>query len=482
MKLTKIIAAHIVLFYLLTAVPFCIGDTSNDVFLVPESERPLDFAVIGIWTNSHSYIFSPEIKWPGAPADKAQKELEKDLYFLNLEFTHGEMLQNMPIYTRIYVLVPDKRFVKDATGDEKAYFIEYLKKRCGFTDAQIKNRFQFLYTSEMIVWPQDMCKVIGYNRADGRIAIARSSGDVPIYVKVTKEFTDAFPEKFALKDVGMETSAEGGDEDIVQLPGRRVAIVAGRHRAQRYIERTRKSSYEKSPINDAGIQEAKAAFKKNYYKAPVVFLPEEMLKDPLKGSEEVFHLDMYAGMLPDPKGGQPKAFIPSIMKNCFVSLNDEHLDNDFVSHVQAEYDAAAEQLQKLGFEVQRLVYCDHPVRSPANFLKFHNKITDNYTVMLGKYPNHLPVDDPYTAQHRIVAAFKTVTDRFMKWQKNKHDANYAQLMEVIDLAWKQMDIVSDEDNPMFDEQKKQFEKYGYHVITVPVYAWGAGGLHCLVMY
>ncbi len=485
MRITAPVAAlFVIVFLLLPAQSYCAQAADQGVFVVPESERPLDFVVIGLWSNNHKYICMPEVNWPKSASLPQKREIEKQLYWINLEFTHGEILQKLPAYTKIFVAVPNSASVNDATGDEKSYFIDYLKARCGFTDAGIKLRVKFFHSSAMIVWPQDMCKVIGYDRVDGRVAIARSAGDADIYVKVTKELTDAFPETFVLKDVDKNTSAEGGDEDIIKLPGpgHKVAIITGRHRVQRYAERVKGVSFDRAPIDDAMKAEAAAAFSKSYFGVEAVFLPEEIMKKPEKGSEEVFHLDMVTSILPDPKGGKPKAFIPSIANNCYVSLNDEQLNKEFVSHIQAEYDAAASQMRRLGFDTPRLYYCDHPVRGPVNIIKYHDKISGGYSVMLGKYPNHLPVDDPYTAQHRVTDIFKLLANRFNEWSNKQDAATYKQLKATMDGVWTVMDTVSEETNSVYDEQKKMFEKYGYNVITVPVYAWGAGGLHCMVMY
>jgi hypothetical protein len=191
---------------------------------------------------------------------------------------------------------------------------------------------------------------------------------------------------------------------------------------------------------------------------------------------------MLAAVLPDPKGGRPKAFVPDVMNDCRVSINDEQLDRAFVSHMKAEYNCAASQFGKMGYDVVRLAFCDHPVRGPVNLIRFHDKITDKYTVMLGKYPNHLPVNDPYTPQHKIVEAFRTLQSELELWGAKTDEATYGRLTSVIGMTWELMDTVENEPNPVYEAQKKQFEKYGYSVITVPVYPWGAGGLHCMVMY
>lgn len=48
--------------------------------------------------------------------------------------------------------------------------------------------------------------------------------------------------------------------------------------------------------------------------------------------------------------------------------------------------------------------------------------------------------------------------------------------------WSVMDNVSAMPNAEFDAQAAIFKKHGYKVVTVPVYAWGAGGLHCDLLY
>ena len=54
--------------------------------------------------------------------------------------------------------------------------------------------------------------------------------------------------------------------------------------------------------------------------------------------------------------------------------------------------------------------------------------------------------------------------------------------EAIRLVWDGLEGVLSAPSPSFDAKKKIFEERGYRVVEVPLFAWGEGGLHCLVLH
>jgi hypothetical protein len=95
--------------------------------------------------------------------------------------------------------------------------------------------------------------------------------------------------------------------------------------------------------------------------------------------------------------GQPKAFVPSLKSYARDAISGQPMEKDFLHRLQLEFDEAAMQFSAQGYEVFRLPFADHPVRSPANLLKYFDRAAGHQVVMLSKYPNHLaPVGMPMT--------------------------------------------------------------------------------------
>jgi hypothetical protein len=109
-------------------------------------------------------------------------------------------------------------------------------------------------------------------------------------------------------------------------------------------------------------------------------------------------------------------------------------------------------------------------------------LTGKYTVLLAKYPAYLPVTDPNTPQSRLDAALDFLNSETESWLISKTDDGYKNVKAAIAKLWKIMDEICAAPNPTYEAQYKIFKDLGYDVITIPVYAWGAGGLHCQMMF
>jgi hypothetical protein len=320
------------------------------------------------------------------------------------------------------------------------------------------------------------------------VILGYSEGDtIPGYVLTVKSLAKSFPQTFTLWNFGADVSAEGGDEDMIWTPDNKVALLAGRHRVIQFLTRNMgQQSFDQNPLAPALIETVKKAFSDAVFGARVLFVPEKLLLSPMpgNGSEEVFHLDMLACVLPNPGNGSPRVFIPTYMKmrQHYDSLLKNSFDKNFITRVQKEYDEAADEFKKLGYEVVRLPYSDHPVRNPVNVVRFRDKNTGKITVLLPKYPYFLPIDSLDTPQQQVLNALDWLRTNFSEWQNMPGPDTYQKLADTLQGVFDTMDKVADLPNPIYAAQEKIFKKYGYEVIPIPSYTWGAGGPHCQLLY
>lgn len=465
----------------LTPMPKGTYVENSEVLLVPEAERYMSFAVIGLWPRQDKYYFLPELKRFECKKGSKPEELEEELYHLNFELSRGEVLKNLPSYTVLYVAVPDPLYVKESQGGEERYFINYLKKRCGFTDDDVRRRVKFYKSPVHVEWPQDMCEVIGKD-SEGRVILATGRQDRNEYVRAVKALAASYPDAFVLHNMEDFVSAEGGDLDIVWGPDNEARVLAGRNRALMYYERKTGDSYENMPLTTEEIENARKKFSDSFFGADVMFLPETVLEKPELGCYEVFHLDMIVCTMPPAENGKPRAFIPEYSGRSFDALSGKELTEDLALNAEREYDLAAKEMKKNGYKVVRLPFSDHPVRSPANSPRYRNRETGKTTVILGKYPYHIQTGEDATPQEKIMEALVEMRDLNDGSHNGNSPEDLKEVMGRIKHLWQVMDEVSGMPNPLTERQKRLFEQQGYAVKVVPVYAWGGGGLHCQIMY
>lgn len=462
-------------------VPKGMAVEDGKVIIVPESERYMNFVIFGLWPNSGKYYFLPEIDAAKGMNKKQLKEVQKQFYWLNYELSHGRPIRSIPKYSHLYVALPDRKYVPESRGGEKELFLSYIKDKCGFTDYEIKHRVHFFKSNIQLEWAQDACKVIG-REENGRVILAYSEGDNNPYIGTVRNLEKSFPKDFKLVKVDNSLSAEGGDEDLIWTAPGNVAFLAGRNRAKTYLERKYGEILEDKNITKDQIEEARAAFKSMVYGADVIFMPEKVLADPSLGSKETFHLDMISTTMPIPDGKGYRVFIPTYGSKAYDAIALQELDPKVKAAAQNEYDQAAAQFKDMGYDVVRLKFNDHPVRSPVNIGRFRNKETGKYTVLLGKYPDFLPLNAPETPQAKINTALDYLNNVTTSWLETKSENGYINVKAAINNLWKVMDEVCEAPNPVYQAQYDIFKMLGYEVITIPVYAWGAGGLHCQMMY
>lgn len=452
---------------------------SSGVTLLPESERPLDFIILGTNPENGKYFLLPELKpFPGISPGQ-MKKLEEGLFCLDLELVHGALLRHLLPNTRVYVAVPDPKRVRDSKGQEKEFFLRYLVKRCGWTDKDVKRRVHFFKVPISLAWSQDAGEVLGFD-SKGRVLIGTGSEDDDVYREFMRVLTETYPDKFALQVYEKNVSGEGGDENLIYLPDGQVAYLVGNHRIIRYLGNTYQTSFENTPLNQDLILEAREAYQRSLFGIPILVLPEAALNAPGPQNKELFHLDMYVTILSSQ--GKPNAFVPTYSGEPANAVSGEPLEKEFVMELQGEYDVIAKELKDKGFDVSRLPFADHPVRSPVNLCKYYDASTGRGTLLLGKYPAHLPLDDPATPQAR----FKRLLDEFYHQVVNAEaqggEIAYSKLLEKITEFWRTLMKIEDSPNPLFEQQKAIFESKGYTVIEVPMIPLGAGGIHCLTLH
>ena len=493
-KLTKIPTYLLLVFFmmfgfinaqghdLLYPLPTGLLTQSDGVLLVPEAERHWSFLILGLWPNQGDYFMLPKISdAKNAPKEQSTR-LYDELFKLNFEFSHGAIIKNLPDYTHLYVALPEKLSAKGSKGGEKELFIAYLKGRCGWTDEKVRNHLHFFKVPSFLQWAQDSSEIIGRDKK-GRIIIAADPDNYNNSYAIIKSLCDTYPESFVIKRLGNAISSEGGDMELVWAPKREGLIfMTGRNRVNQYYNRIKHMPLKGISFSSDMLDDFKRAYSQEFYGLRVEVVPQKMLENSDLATEDLFHLDMSVAILS--KGKTVNAFVPTynggeVKKD---AMTNTALDPKLVWTWQAEYDEISAQLSKLGYDVVRLPFSDHPVRCPVNIGKFINRDTLEPSVILGKYPFDHARNSETTPQQMIQDALNDMTYKCDAWKNTPSEPNFNSFLLSISSMWGVMDKVSAMPNPEFDTQADIFRKHGYKVVAVPVYAWGAGGLHCDLLY
>jgi hypothetical protein len=445
--------------------------------LIPESERPLDVCVIGLDPNKEAYFFLPDlIQKAGVPSAQIN-ELKKQFYWLNFELSHGQIMNAIPTYTQVFIAVPDPDLVHESKGGEESLFKEYLMTRCGWPEERIKKSVHFFKTGESLVWSQDIGKILGKD-TEGRWIIFRGQIDREPYRRAVDDLCRSFPDHFSFRDLPPNVSAEGGDEDLVRAPDGHLVFLVGRHRAVKYLELLNGKSFVGRSITLADIEEAQNAFSTAFEGVPVVFMTSSLLENPGLGNEEIFHLDMSVAVVGD--GQVNHGFIPTFGTHPVDRMTSNGLDPNFVSSAQNEYDLMADELKGLGFPVERPILNDHPVRSPANLVRFYDPQTGRCTALLAHYPRQ--DTNGGGSQALITSRLEQIRKKYVVWGKNPDAVTYNSLFRAVQDLWNEMTAVSMESDPDFEATANLFRKAGIDVVPVADFAWGSGGLHCQLLH
>ncbi len=450
----------------------------QDLVLLPESERPFARVVIGL--RPHGASGRNPLR--GA-TDPRIVDLRRRLYALDFELLQGDSMKVLPAYATFFVAVPDPATVPEASGEEEADFRAYLATRHGWTQATIQARTRFFRVSRPLPYPQDMAEILGHDRA-GRLVLGVGGDTDPTYAEPVERISKAFPGDFSvcrLRGVHVgDINTEGGDLALSWLPDGSIGLLVGRHRAIRYLERRDGKSLVGRPMTTEQIEEVRRAFSSAFFGVEVLILGEGALRDPSRGSEELFHADMAVAAMRNLT--ETVAFVPTYEKAPVDANSREALPEAFVRDVQKEYDLVASQMEARGYRVVRLPFEDHPVRSPVNVSKFIDATSGRPVVLLARYPEHRPpAPGVRSAMAQLQDALFTLQGRLDAWETAPTETAFASLDASLRDAWREIDEAATSPNPLFDGQRALYEANGLSVVPVALFPSGEGGVHCLLL-
>lgn len=446
--------------------------------LRPEADRFLDVFILALEPYRDGFYKVPGPVTRPAKADPREfRELQKQLYALNFEHGHGALLRLLPPNTHLYVAEP-KGPLAGPAGLEREAFIEYLRQRCGWSAEDLARRVHYFPSKHPLTWLQDAGEILGHDR-EGRAVIRVDARGRPEYIDNIRALVQAYPKRFSLLETSGGVPAEGGDQELVWLPDGGLGLMVGRNRVDQYFRNVRDETFSEYQVTRELAEEARQAFSATFHGLPVFFLPYSVLLAPNLGSEELFHMDMVAVLLRNPRGTH--AFVPTYRPDPADANYHKPLDPALVKACQAEFDQAAAQLKGMGYEVRRLPFADHPVRSPANVIKYLDRFTQRHTVFLAHYPYHLPLADPKNPARRLDAALDHLAGTLGYYEEQPSPDSHLAVQHALSAAWVAMASTGLSPNPDFQAQAAAFREAGYDVIAVPIYPGGGGGLHCMAL-
>jgi hypothetical protein len=447
---------------------------SPGIRLAPTCERPLEIMIVGLNVQNGRYFMLPEAK-SCQKESAAQEEVEAELYGLDVELSHGALFRHLPARTHLYVAIPDPKANKDSNGREKESFRRYLISQCGWSGAEVDRRVHYFDVPVPVVFPQDAGEVLGYD-ARGRLVIGTAKSDNTQYRSFVAALLSTYPDRFSSYPYAVRTTSEGGDEDLVRLPGGGLGYVVGHNRIFRYHGYGDSESAQGVRLEDDKIEDAVRAYSRILFDLPLIVVPRAALKDPYLSNPDVYHLDMYACLLS--RGERVDALVPTYQDDPVDRMTGAVLDEDYVTRVQAQYDQTARELALAGYPVTRLPFWDHPARTPVNVARYYDPPTKKTVVMLPKYPDHVPgAANGQSRFSRLLEEFR----RTLEKTRAEEEPCRREVALIRDL-WREIRAIEALPSPLFDVRKRMIEALGYAVEEVPMFAWGAGSIDCLVMH
>lgn len=461
-----------------TLYPKRMSAEEGELTLVPESERPLDRIVIGINQATGKYYLLPFIDRSRGIERKRLETVRKRLYLTDLEICHGYLWGVIPSETRIFVGVPRNAQGESATL-ERRWFREYLSERWGWSPERISRKVRFFDMPTFTPWTQDLGEVVGWDR-QGRTVIVVGTKEPDYYISAVSDLVRRYPRDFTVRWVESAISTEGGDVEMAWGPEGRPQLWAGRHAAVRYVSRMQGVPAVQRPITLYQWIDSTQAYSAAFLGLTARFLPRSVLMDPRLGQPELFHMDMVATFFAG--RNRPIAAVPYYLDHPVDAISGMELEPAFVRRTRGEYNRAALELSAAGYEVIRLPFADHPVRGPVNLVKYYDRRNDRQVVLLAKYPRHRSDTGELSDQARILGQLYDVQNKGSAWQDEPQERRYQELLQSIatlDALMKHAAVAPD---PVFEAQRAVLEDRGFRVVPVPVFPWGAGGLHCLTLH
>lgn len=489
-----------VLFFLAQGISIGVGSSSAEgaaapfaglrlpamgVTVLPESERPLRRVVIGIDANKTKYFMLPSTEGLDPRSmDPRVRFVRRQSYWLNYELEHGRLVDSFPDYTRFFVALPDSRIFVESLGNEEEVFRDYLQRRLGWPEATVRKRVRFFKVPEPLLYPRDIGEVIG--RDDSQRLVLGVGGDAESYhAEPLRRLAAAFPSEFLILPLGTPLARggvgiEGGDVSVVWLPEGRPGVMIGRHRVLRYLDALEGVSHAGHRVARASIEAARKVFSDAFFGLEVIIAGEAGLLEPGLVTEELFHLDMVVNVVRT--GSVVTAFVPSYESAPIDAASGQPIAEEVRRRVQREYDLVASQLERRGYHVARLPLADHPVRNPVNVGRFVDPHTGHQTVLLGRYPYHLPAPTgERSPQAKLQDALDHLDAAVLGWRGDPASGNWKAVEAAFGAVWQAMDHAAAAPNPIFEAQRRVYELHGVTVIPVPIFPTGEGGLHCLAL-
>lgn len=446
--------------------------------LVPEAERSMRRLILGLQPNETKLFMLPETaSWDARTTDPRVRWLRRQLYRLAFEMAHGQIFRHAPPHTLFFVAVPDPRSTPGSLGNEEAVFREHLRERVGWSDRIIDERVRFFRVPVPMVYPQDMAEPIAYDES-GRLVLGVGTDFDGAYEGAVESLARAYPDDFVIRRLP-HINTEGGDLALVRLPEGGVGLLVGHNRIERWVRNLRPEIKPNSPISEADIEAGRLAYQRAFGGVETIVIGWEALRDPKFNNPEIFHLDMVAAVLSTPAG--VVAFVPTYEGSPVDALTHVHLDPAAVKRFQDEYDRAARQLSARGYRVARVPFADHPVRNPVGIGKFVDPGTGHASVLLGRYPDHLEASDERNPQTQLQLEFEALDAAVAAWRHEPSDTRWEAVRATVGATWRQMDEAVSAPNPDFEAQRRVYESFGVRVLSLPIFATGEGGVHCLVL-
>lgn len=449
---------------------------AQDLILIPESERTLHRVVVGVQRNVTRYFMLPSSEpWDPMSRDPQVSFFRRQLYWLNIEFTHGRIFSALPKHSRVFAALPNPN-LSGSLGNEREVFEDYLRTRAGWSAEEVKSRVQYFEVAEEIPYPQDQAELLGRD-SRGRLVLGLGDDGDAYYRDPAQRLARAFPDDFVLRTLpGINT--EGGDIEVVWLPEGVPGVMVGRHRALRRLGRLLGEGVVGRPVSKSEVDRLRAGYRRAFFGLETIIAGEEGLRKPRLVTSDLFHMDMVVNIMR--VKDQVLAFIPTYESDAIDAVMLEPLSQEVISRAQAEYDMVARQLQRRGYVVVRLPIVDHPVRNPVNVARFMSP-SGRPTVLLGRYPYHRKLGDRRSPQHEIQTALDEMVAAAAVWHREPSDTTWEALRRAIAHTWAMMDAAFAAPNPNFALQAGAYRAQGVDVVAVPMFAGAEGGLHCSLL-
>lgn len=446
--------------------------------LIPESERSLHRLVVGLEANSTKAYMVPGAG-ASTPENKERiRRLRRELYMIQFELVHGNLLKVLPGHTRLFVAVPDPEFVVESRANEAELFTTYLKTHAGWSEDQIKKRVSFFEVPEVLLFPQDMAEILGRDDK-GRLVLGVGEDGPAVYKQAAMKLAQDFPQDFQVHEIP-KLNTEGGDMEIVWRPDGTIGLMVGQNRLRRYLQNKKNLVLQGRKIPPEWISEALKGFGDGFFGLPIQVLGRKELEDPRYISTEVFHIDMVVNILRGKNG--VTGFVPSYEKDPVDAYTELPLGADIVRRAQRFYDEVAQDLKQSGYNIVRLPFRDHPIRNPVNVGKFTDPVTGKPTIFLAKFPYHYSTEkNKPSVQSGLQQIIYGMEDALELWRKEPSDVNWSGLEKAMEAVWKELGKVESSANPIFDAQALIYRENGINVIPVISYPSSEGGIHCLLL-